>query len=145
MKEKAASSGIDGVAALVSTTDSNPAYTEEERRRFREDPSHLRAYRKEIEHENNARFAVSTRRDSPAAEQAIPMLTKIMKQRLAAKPELCDVLIPEWNVGCRRCELCCTYCPCALTFLISNSRRRLSRSAVLFERGRRHVAHQPHH
>ena len=53
---------------------SNPAYTDEERRRFREEPDYLASYRKEIEHENNGRFTLTTCKDSDGARAAIPKL-----------------------------------------------------------------------
>ncbi|ORY90734.1 hypothetical protein BCR35DRAFT_323518 [Leucosporidium creatinivorum] len=93
---------LDPTAALVDPQTSNPAYTDAERKRFRDDPAYLARYRWEIEHENNARFTLTTRKDSEGAMAAIPKLAAIMKARLARKPELADLLIPDWHVGCRR-------------------------------------------
>lgn len=91
-------------AVLISPETANPAYTPEERKKFNDDETYLRQYRKEIEHENNARFVLNSRKESAGALNAIPRMKKIMKERLEKKPELAELLIPDWSVGCRRCE-----------------------------------------
>jgi cation diffusion facilitator CzcD-associated flavoprotein CzcO len=101
-QQAGASTEGEKLGVLVRRETANPAYSEDQRRRFRDDPEYLRKYRKEIEHENNARFAFTTFKDSAAAAEAIQRLTDIMKKRLERKPELAELLIPEWNVGCRR-------------------------------------------
>lgn len=50
------------------------------------------------------RFVQTALKDSPGAAFAMKRVRALMEERLAAKPELRDVLIPEWNVGCRRRE-----------------------------------------
>jgi hypothetical protein len=111
VKERAIASGAvtEGSAAdaLIDPETSNPAYTEAEKKAFRNDGELLRRYRKRIEQENNGRFAGSTLKGSPGAEAAIVRLTAIMKKRLESKPALQELLIPEWHVGCRRCEYTC--------------------------------------
>ncbi|KAK9893389.1 hypothetical protein P389DRAFT_175398 [Cystobasidium minutum MCA 4210] len=106
VKERAIANGTattDSAAdVLIDPETSNPPYTEAEKKAFAEDSELLRRYRKKIEQENNSRFAGSTLKGSPGAEAAIPRLTAIMKKRLAKKPELADLLIPDWHVGCRR-------------------------------------------
>lgn len=108
VKERAIANGTattDSAAdVLIDPETSNPPYTEAEKKAFAEDSELLRRYRKKIEQENNSRFAGSTLKGSPGAEAAIPRLTAIMKKRLAKKPELADLLIPDWHVGCRRRE-----------------------------------------
>jgi hypothetical protein len=108
VKERAIASGAvtEGSAAdaLIDPETSNPAYTEAEKKAFRNDGELLRRYRKRIEQENNGRFAGSTLKGSPGAEAAIVRLTAIMKKRLESKPALQELLIPEWHVGCRRCK-----------------------------------------
>ena len=94
----------DPTEALGRPETSNPPYSEAERQRFNDDPAYLARYRKEIEHENNGRFTFTTCKDSEGAKAAIPKLAGIMRKRLAKKPELAELLIPEWHVGCRRCE-----------------------------------------
>lgn len=59
-------------------------------------------YRRGIEHEMNMRFVQTAFKDTPGAAAAMKRVRALMEERLAAKPELRDVLIPEWNVGCRR-------------------------------------------
>jgi hypothetical protein len=106
VKRKALASGRvqNPVDALINPETANPAYTEIERKRFHDDPQYLRQYRKEIEQENNFRYTSIHRKDSPAATQAVSVLSQIMRDRLNRKPELAELLIPEWHVGCRACK-----------------------------------------
>jgi hypothetical protein len=62
------------------------------------------SYRRGIEHEMNMRFVQTAFKGTPGAAAAMARVRALMEERLAAKPELRDVLIPEWNVGCRRRE-----------------------------------------
>ena len=72
----------------------------------------------------NMRFVQTAFKDTPGAAAAMKRVRALMEERLAAKPELRDVLIPEWNVGCRRRECRQTLRQreaCWLTFLNSNT------------------------
>lgn len=79
----------------------NTTYSEEERKRFREDPDYFLTYRREIEHGMNARFP-SFYRHSDAQRQGVENVTKSMRTRLGNNPDLCEKLIPKFPLGCRR-------------------------------------------
>jgi cation diffusion facilitator CzcD-associated flavoprotein CzcO len=98
----AAPSAKGAKGALYNPAAVNPKYSEQEKQRFRDDPEYQRNYRRDIEHEMNMRFVQTALKDSPGAAAAIKRVRMLMEERLAAKPELRDILIPEWNVGCRR-------------------------------------------
>lgn len=79
----------------------NFKYTEDEKRRFREDPRALFEYRRSIEHRINATFPILFK-DSPVQKAVSEEFTRSMRQKLNHDPELCERLIPKWPVGCRR-------------------------------------------
>ncbi|KAF4553101.1 Flavin-binding monooxygenase-like protein 9 [Elsinoe fawcettii] len=76
-------------------------YTEEEKRRFREDPEELKKHRKKIQHESNVNYQMF-RKGSKAQERARDNTVKMMKERLGGDEELAGKLTPKWEVGCRR-------------------------------------------
>lgn len=76
----------------------NKIYTEEEKEEWSQNPEKFFNYRKEIEHELNARFRLYIR-DSRAQQMGREMTTKQMTDRLSAKPELVDDLLPDFPVG----------------------------------------------
>lgn len=84
----------------------------------------------------NMRFVQTAFKDTPGAAAAMKRVRALMEERLAAKPELRDVLIPEWNVGCRRREsILDNVHPSVISDLMSDlfhsyTRYRLSRSFV---------------
>ncbi|RSL99848.1 hypothetical protein CEP52_009501 [Fusarium oligoseptatum] len=81
---------------------SNFAYSEETKKRFREDPDFYLAYCKAIESELTLRFRMVLN-DSPEALQAKEFSTQEMKRKLAGKPELIEQLMPkDFGIGCRR-------------------------------------------
>ncbi|KAL6247334.1 hypothetical protein RBB50_005680 [Rhinocladiella similis] len=79
----------------------NPVYTEEDKRRFREDPAHLRQYRKTIVHKINNAFKMFIK-DTPANKEVSDDARRQMADKLNHDPELCAKLIPSWELGCRR-------------------------------------------
>ncbi|KAH8819264.1 cyclohexanone monooxygenase [Xylogone sp. PMI_703] len=80
---------------------SNKFFTEEEIQAWAEDPDAYLSYRKDIEHELNARFRLYIDQ-SDTQKAAKNFSIKQMTERLANKPELVSQLIPEFPVGCRR-------------------------------------------
>ena len=76
-------------------------YTEEDKRKFREDPDHFLAYRKDIESNINRTFDTFLK-DSEKQRGAYVAFAKMMKQRLGGDEELSELLTPKWGVGCRR-------------------------------------------
>jgi cation diffusion facilitator CzcD-associated flavoprotein CzcO len=79
----------------------NFTYTEEERKRFRENPEELFKLRHTIEHEFNKFFYVLIA-NTPQQAGAAAVFKQQMEERLGHDPELCAKLIPDFNVGCRR-------------------------------------------
>jgi cation diffusion facilitator CzcD-associated flavoprotein CzcO len=80
---------------------SNVHYNKDQHQKWTEHPDEYLAYRKEIEQELNFRFPLYIR-GSKFQEMAKEFTTKDMRAKLAAKPELADILLPSFAVGCRR-------------------------------------------
>ncbi|KAK9898968.1 FAD/NAD-P-binding domain-containing protein [Cystobasidium minutum MCA 4210] len=80
----------------------NFAYTEEQRKRFREDPQHALKYRKMMESELNQRFKFIVQ-GTPEQKASLEYANKDMRQRLKYNQRLIDAIVPTtFNVGCRR-------------------------------------------
>ncbi|KAH6972399.1 putative MoxY [Ilyonectria sp. MPI-CAGE-AT-0026] len=80
----------------------NFAYSEETKKRFREDPDFYLWYCKAIESELTQRFRMVLN-DSAEAREAREFSTKEMHRKLAAKPDLVEKLMPkDFGIGCRR-------------------------------------------
>jgi cation diffusion facilitator CzcD-associated flavoprotein CzcO len=76
-------------------------YSEEEKKRLREDPEYFRETRKRYETAANSTFGLFVK-DSPIHKQAAEYTLHIMRERLGFDEELCKTLIPQIPVGCRR-------------------------------------------
>jgi cation diffusion facilitator CzcD-associated flavoprotein CzcO len=77
-------------------------YTDEEKRRFRDNPAELLAYRKELEARFNTMFDVF-RAGSDASKSAQTYMREEMLRRIGPGHEdLKTHLIPTWPPGCRR-------------------------------------------
>ncbi|KAJ5806874.1 hypothetical protein N7474_010466 [Penicillium riverlandense] len=79
----------------------NPEYTEDDKRRFTEDPKYHNEYRKQLIHRINRAFRMFVK-GSPANLEATEFAKKQMSNKLGNDPELCRKLIPDWELGCRR-------------------------------------------
>ncbi|GAD93961.1 hypothetical protein AN0025.2 [Paecilomyces variotii No. 5] len=79
----------------------NPAYSEEDKKRFREDKTFHRGYRRRMIRGINAAFRQFVK-GSPENVAITEAARKQMAEKLDHDPELCAKLIPEWNLGCRR-------------------------------------------
>ncbi|KAJ5520427.1 hypothetical protein N7463_000880 [Penicillium fimorum] len=88
-------------AAEFTKNGKNFSYTEEEKRRFQENPDELLEMRKKIEHGVN-QFFYGLMKGSPQQKEANRVSKQIMEDRLNNNPELCDRLIPDFEFGCRR-------------------------------------------
>lgn len=88
-------------AGQWATEGRNTEYTDEEKRRFREDPEYFLEYRRNVEHSMNARFP-SFFKHSGAQKLGVENISKSMKARLGNDPELSAKLIPKFELGCRR-------------------------------------------
>ncbi|OJJ42184.1 hypothetical protein ASPZODRAFT_2122686 [Penicilliopsis zonata CBS 506.65] len=81
----------------------NFAYTEEEKKTFREDPAAFLKYRKRVE--NSDRVNTVYRLMLTGSElngMLSAAVDDLMRSKLAGNPELIDRLIPQTEVGCRR-------------------------------------------
>lgn len=117
---------------LLNRTDisSNPEYSEEDKKRFREEPGAHKAHRKMLIHRINKAFRTVTFsrllfpasshfqlllkctvlthvvpqfiKDSPQLAEATKNAREQMAEKLNHDPRLCKMLIPEWSLGCRR-------------------------------------------
>jgi len=89
---------------LESNDGQNVTYTEEEKKRLRENPDELRELRKTLEHKLNGFFGNVILNDGPQQAAAQAAFTAEMKRRLGGEKNahLHEKLIPKWTVGCRR-------------------------------------------
>ncbi|KAF2151574.1 FAD/NAD(P)-binding domain-containing protein [Myriangium duriaei CBS 260.36] len=79
--------------------DPNPRYTDEERQRFRDPEEHLK-HRKTIISKTNKSFYIFMKGENN--QEGMRLASKQMAEKLNHDPELCEKLIPKWELGCRR-------------------------------------------
>lgn len=79
----------------------SPQDTDEEKKKFREDPEALKDYRKRIESSFN-HFFWALMLNSKEQEELQSASKKLMEDALQNDPELIARFVPEWKVGCRR-------------------------------------------
>ncbi|KAF9889912.1 hypothetical protein FE257_006784 [Aspergillus nanangensis] len=77
----------------------NPEYTEAQKQTFR-DPEEHRQYRKGIIARTNKNFRLFIKGENN--EAAMKFAANQMAEKLNHDPELCKMLIPDFEVGCRR-------------------------------------------
>ncbi|EJD40912.1 FAD/NAD(P)-binding domain-containing protein [Auricularia subglabra TFB-10046 SS5] len=75
-------------------------YTQEEKEKFKNDPDFYLKYRKEQEERMSGLFAVLLR-DSEVHIAAQVAVDKQMRAKFA-DPQMADLLVPKWSIGCRR-------------------------------------------
>ncbi|KAH8591217.1 hypothetical protein B0O99DRAFT_632827 [Bisporella sp. PMI_857] len=80
---------------------SSEEFTEDQKKRFANDPDYYLEFRSTIEREGNSVHAL-TLKGSVIQKAARDDFTELMKQRLAKKPEILDSLLPDFGVACRR-------------------------------------------
>ncbi|CAK9782911.1 FAD/NAD(P)-binding domain-containing protein [Cutaneotrichosporon oleaginosum] len=76
-------------------------YTPEQKAEFDADPQKWLEYRKGIESSINCRYLFVTK-GTPQAAEAKAVSKAQMEAKLASKPEIAKLLIPDFMVGCRR-------------------------------------------
>lgn len=76
-------------------------FTEEEIQRFHDDPEHFLQFREDVEHSVNSNFELIYQ-DSQLQKDTTAAVTASMKSKLKNDPKLCQALIPDFPVGCRR-------------------------------------------
>lgn len=79
--------------------DPNPRYTEEERQRFRDPVAHWQ-HRKGIISRTNRSFSLFLK--GPNNEEVMQQASRQMAEKLNHDERLCEILIPTWELGCRR-------------------------------------------
>ncbi|KAE8379064.1 putative flavin-binding monooxygenase [Aspergillus bertholletiae] len=82
-------------------TGANFQFTEEEKQRFQDNPEEYLEYRKSIEKFVNSAFSLMIS-GSEGNKFFHGMVDGMMRSRLAKNPELAKMLIPTYEVGCRR-------------------------------------------
>lgn len=90
-----------GLGSAIIGGQAQHVYTEEEKRRFREDPGALHEYRKKIQAGSNRSFDMFVK-NSTAQQVGRKHTADMMKSRLNNNEDLAFKLTPEWEVGCRR-------------------------------------------
>jgi cation diffusion facilitator CzcD-associated flavoprotein CzcO len=78
----------------------NPRYTDEDKERLRK-PEEMKAYRKKLQHGMNKGFK-TYQKDGAANVNATKATVERMRQALDYREDLCKMLIPDWDLGCRR-------------------------------------------
>lgn len=77
-------------------------YTEEDKKRFREDPEYLLKYRKNLEGSVNALFDMFIRGSEVSQAAEVSMREEMHRRIGPGHEELKKKLIPSWPPGCRR-------------------------------------------
>ncbi|KAJ5279048.1 hypothetical protein N7478_004420 [Penicillium angulare] len=93
--------GGDRLAFKTDGKGGNFAYTEEEKKAWRDDPAGYMKYRKELEYEMQTLYTKS-QRGSDLQKKTRARCKQDMKQRLVNKPELLEQLIPDFPPLCKR-------------------------------------------
>ena len=79
----------------------NYEYTDEQRKRWKENPDEYYQYRSKLEHTFNSLFK-SMVNGTEEREALKASSQNVMETRLGNNPDLMNALIPSWGVGCRR-------------------------------------------
>jgi cation diffusion facilitator CzcD-associated flavoprotein CzcO len=89
------------VEDLSGAPGTNPLYTDEQKEFFRKNPQEHIKYRHDLAGAFN-HFYEALIEGSPANKEAEKRTKALMKDRLTGHPELQELIIPKWSVGCRR-------------------------------------------
>lgn len=92
---------VPNMLADMTPDGKNFAYSEEQKKRFREHPEELKELRQKMEHIYNQFFYLFLK-DSPQQQAACGIYGDLMKQKLGDDDELAQKLIPSFPIGCRR-------------------------------------------
>ncbi|KIW22097.1 uncharacterized protein PV07_12513 [Cladophialophora immunda] len=76
-------------------------YSPEQQKRWADNPEEFLVFRKRAIHVLNTGFE-TIRKNSKDQRETLQMIKEQMKKRLAKKPELIPLLIPDFALGCRR-------------------------------------------
>lgn len=88
-------------ALLVGSDDPsyNPTYRDEDKEKFR-DPEELKKYRKVVQGGINSAYGMFVK-GSEQNRSSTEFAIEQMSAKLNNDPELCEKLIPKWELGCR--------------------------------------------
>jgi hypothetical protein len=75
-------------------------YSKEQIEKFSRSPAH----RETLEGGISQGFQLFMKK-SPQQKAGRAAVAELMRKRLAKRPELAELLIPDWELGCRRCRL----------------------------------------
>jgi cation diffusion facilitator CzcD-associated flavoprotein CzcO len=78
---------------------SNLFFSDDQKRKWSENPAEYLAYRKAVESELNSRFRLYMKH-SPEQKAAFSFSVSQMAEKLAGKPEVLQRLLPDFAVGC---------------------------------------------
>ncbi|KAK5109671.1 hypothetical protein LTR62_006793 [Meristemomyces frigidus] len=90
-----------GLGSSIIGGQTQYTYTEDEKRKFREDPGELKKYRKRIQAGSNKAFDMFVKH-SQAQEDGREQTSKMMLNKLGGDEDLARKLTPAYEVGCRR-------------------------------------------
>lgn len=76
----------------------NVIFSEDQKKRWEENPEEYLTYRKAVESELNSRFRLYMKH-SPEQREAKEFSIKQMTEKLSAKPEIVQNLVPDFAVG----------------------------------------------
>jgi cation diffusion facilitator CzcD-associated flavoprotein CzcO len=96
---------LDPMQAMTSDEEkfSNPFYSEDDKKKFAAEPDVMQKHRKDILDSTNKMFAAGlTELDSEMRKQAEALYVQMTTQKLAKRPDLLDLFLPKWSIGCRR-------------------------------------------
>ncbi|KAL4998472.1 hypothetical protein BDV10DRAFT_167114 [Aspergillus recurvatus] len=79
----------------------NFAYTEDEKKLYRENPEAFLEYRKYVERSVNSVFRIMLS-GSEENKFLLNLVNRVMRERLSRNPHLIEKLIPDYEIGCRR-------------------------------------------
>ncbi|KAF2117373.1 cyclohexanone monooxygenase [Lophiotrema nucula] len=99
-EEKASAMKMDGMSDQPEGA--QYYYTEEEKKRFREDPEHLLMYRQKLESSVNSLFDMFIRGSDVSQAAELTMREEMLRRIGPGHEELKAKLIPSWSPGCRR-------------------------------------------
>ncbi|KAL4874686.1 flavin-binding monooxygenase [Aspergillus karnatakaensis] len=88
-------------AGRTNTKGENFQYTEEEKQAWRDDPSSYTKYRKELELEVQTQYVLTQRRHN-AQKTAVDRFRADMQRRLKERPEVFNLLLPDFPPLCNR-------------------------------------------
>jgi cation diffusion facilitator CzcD-associated flavoprotein CzcO len=97
--------GLDLMKALTLDDEqfSNPHYSDDDKKKFTTDADAMQKHRKDILGSTNKMFATGlTEVDSDARKQAEALYVQMTKTKLEKRPDLLDLFLPKWSIGCRR-------------------------------------------